>query len=115
MLGTDAFRGHDLDLRIVLSALKTHHCTMALATPDDAHHLVSFVSSVLLATVRDPYTPVGNVERMLHESVEDDEREEHYSLQEIFGKQTQGIYSFFSSFLICLYLLSSLPYCHVST
>ena len=63
-----------------------------LAPPDDAHHLISFVSGVLLATVRDPYTHIECVERILYESMEDDvssESTEHYSLQEILGKWVQ--------------------------
>lgn len=68
MLGTDAFRGRGLDLQIVLSALKAHHHTVTLNSTEDIHCLVGFVSNVFLAAVRDPYTYLENVDRVLLEA-----------------------------------------------
>ena len=88
MLGTDAFRGHGLDLQIVLSALKAHHRTVALNSTEETHCLISFVSNIFLAAVRDPYTHLENVDRVLLEGGGVESQREgvkHYSLKNITG------------------------------
>ena len=88
MLGTDTFRGRGLDLQIVLSALKAHHCTVALNSTEKTHCLVSFVSNVFLTAVRDPYTHLENIDRVLLEGGGVESQREgvkHYSLKNITG------------------------------
>ena len=88
MLGTDTFRGRGLDLQIVLSALEAHHRTVTLNSTEETHCLVSFVSNIFLAAVRDPYTHLENVDRMLLEGggVKGHmEGVKHYSLKNITG------------------------------
>lgn len=88
MLGTDAFRGRGLDLQIVLSALKAHHRTVTLNSTEETHCLVSFVSNIFLAAVRDPYTHLENIDRMLLEGGGVESQREgvkHYSLKNITG------------------------------
>ena len=85
MLGTDTFRGRGLDLQIVLSALEAHHRTVTLNSTEETHCLISFVSNIFLAAVRDPYIHLENIDRALLEGGGVEGQVKHYSLKNITG------------------------------
>ena len=69
---------------------------MALNSTEETHCFVSFVSNVFLATVRDPYTHLENVDRVLLEGGRVESQGEgvkHYSLKNITGSVRDLLFS----------------------
>ena len=102
-------------MQIVLSALKAHHRTVTLNSTEETHCLVGFVSNVFLAAVRDPYSYLENVDRVLLEAgvVEGQwEGVKPYSLKNITGSVRDLLFS--TSHLSTVYTVVTLHFARCS-
>ena len=83
-------RDFQLDLEIVLSVLKSYH-SLAVSSIEDTQSLVSMVADAIVATVRDLYTYLEVMEKILsrRRGVSGDRRaeSESCSLEDILGNE----------------------------